>query len=578
MLKKLLFGITSVLGIVSLNSFSYASEISYTFTDSSLIRSDISNLGLNDSDYCVIDDKDYNQTDIIALSESYIDSGNSKKIYNYVYFYNAYEIEDSFKTINIKYSTNNNENSGKTKDVDLEYISEDTSLHIVKYKFDFVTSSYEDILRNYTINSYTTKNGKTTTYDFKCTYNQSGSNVSFEYDSYIFITDKDLFDYMPNVNSNGEVENVDYISNDNTQYFKYSSKWYEKHTYKGKWWQSLLQYNSFGSNQVAPDFFFLNFTTNKKIDDINEIDVSYKVYHNSDYDWYYGSAGHEFDDFLDSCDSGNSDEDSFKRELVKDYSNGKDGIYTIKKGNKEFSCDNLDDSSLKTIGSGSVSFNNFSIPSSNRLSDFSNSKFYSRLSNDKLSNSSCGYSAKESFEKQQCSILIDILPYYCVKKDNWYGFVHTGSKNTFFKYSISDLSVMRINYDYNGTTYNARTNSGALISSSSGNVKDSSWWDTFIAWFTDNFPTSLIIIGVVIIGLPMILSLGISLITSGGASLISIVGKIIVSIGKMLGKLLSSFTRLIVKCITFILSLPFKLLGSLFKMKNSNSDNEKKKK
>lgn len=575
MVKKLLLGFTSVLGIFSLNSFSYASEISYTFTDSSLIRSDISHLGLNDKDYCVIKDKDYNQTDIIALSESYIGSGNSKKIYNYVYFYNAYEIEDSFKSININYSANNNENSGKTKDVELEYISEDTSLHIIKYKFDFGTSSYEDILRNYTINSYTNKNGKTTTYDFKCTYNQSGSNVSFEYDSYIFITDKDLFDYMPNVNDNGEVENVDYSSNDGKQYFKFSSKWYEKHKYNGKWWQSLLNYNSYGSNQVAPDFFFLNFTTNKKIDDINEIDLSYKVYYNSDYDWYYGSGGHEYYKFLDSCDSGNSSEDSFKRELVKDYSDGNDGIYTIKKGSKEFLCDSLDDSSLKTIGSGSVSFDNFSIPSSNRLTDFSESKFYSRLTSDKLSNSSSGYSAKESFEKQQCSILIDILPYYCVKKDNWYGFIHTGSTNTFFKYSISDLSVMRINYNYNGTTYNARTNSGALISSSNANLVESSWFDTLIDWFADNFPTSLIIIGVIIIGLPMIFSLLVSLITSGGVSLISILGKLFMSIGKTIGKLITFIVRLFIKCITFILSLPFKLLGSLFKTNNSNNNKKK---
>lgn len=53
---------------------------------------------------------------------------------------------------------------------------------------------------------------------------------------------------------------------------------------------------------------------------------------------------------------------------------------------------------------------------------------------------------------------------------------------------------------------NARTNSGALISSvnANDNTPKVSFWDRLIAWFNDNFPYSLLIIGGAIIGLPII--------------------------------------------------------------------------
>lgn len=554
MFKKLFIGFTSVIGLMSLNSFSYASEISYTFTDSSLIRSDISHLGLDDSDYCVVNDKDYNQTDIIALSESYIESGNSKKIYNYVYFYNAYKIDDSFKSININYSTNNNENSGKTKDVDLKYISEDSSLHIIKYKFDFGTSSYEDILRNYTINSYTDNNGKKTSYDFKCTYNQTGSNVSFEYDSYIFITGKDLLSYIPELKRS---ENLEYESKDGEESFYYC---------KDDCGKALFHIWNYDIDWVRPQFFFLNFDTNKNIDKINEIDLAFTLlFGKTETDVWANEMYSKLEKLDSMTESDSLDCQKFTADNPLTITN-ENGIFTP----------NINLDGLTSNWSGKKSkyvFKNCVIPSSERLNNWSNTYFFSKLNKeDSLKNSSDGYSAYESFEKRQCSVLIDVLS--CGESQ----VSSTFDVSEYYGYVIKDLSVMRINYDYNGTTYNARTNSGALISSSNANVVESSWFDTFIAWLTDNFPISLIIIGVVIIGLPMILSLVISLFTSGGISIISILGKMVMSIGKAISKIISFIFRLIIKCLTFIVSLPFKLLGSLFKTNNSNFNNKKKKK
>ena len=198
------------------------------------------------------------------------------------------------------------------------------------------------------------------------------------------------------------------------------------------------------------------------------------------------------------------------------------------------------------------------IPAKNRLSNWSDSNFYNLLSSNAMKNSDKKYTARQSFENRQVSVLVDILPIYY-------------SDSYVYKYVIEDLSVMRINYTTDMKVVNARCNSGALISSVNANDKPKvSFWDRFIAWFNDNFPYSLLIIGGAIIGLPIIISVVISLFTSGSSALLS-------GIAKGISKLVTSLVKGLVKLLIGIISLPFKFLGVLFSPKKNNNNNSKKK-
>ena len=113
-----------------------------------------------------------------------------------------------------------------------------------------------------------------------------------------------------------------------------------------------------------------------------------------------------------------------------------------------------------------------------------------------------------------------------------------------------------------------------MLFRSSVNANDKpkvSFWDRFIAWFNDNFPYSLLIIGGAIIGLPIIISIVISLFASGSSALLS-------GIGKGISKLVTSLIKGLVKLLVGIISLPFKFLGALFSSKKSNINNKSSKK
>ena len=89
---------------------------------------------------------------------------------------------------------------------------------------------------------------------------------------------------------------------------------------------------------------------------------------------------------------------------------------------------------------------------------------FDNLSSEKLNS---GYTAKESFDKRQVSMLIDALPvyldgYFVGAYDNWY----------YWNFKIEDLEVMRINFTTDGVTYNQKCNSGDPIDSETPGIID----------------------------------------------------------------------------------------------------------
>lgn len=548
MVKKL-FGICTMLVSLTLmtGNVVLADNGSYRFTDTSSIKSDIAQLGLDYKDYKLISDNNYNHTDVIALSESYIDSGNTKQIVNYVYVYNPYSAKEDVTSFTLNY----NELSVTQK---VESYTKDYLTNIVRYKVDFKMPTYSDLERRYEISSLTFSNGNSCKIDFGCIYNQDGSNVKLDYDSYIFITDKELFDYIPFYFENTTLTNG-YQFKHLKEYDKSDSN--SKSYYSNNSSQYLIAYNKtsfFDMDSVSaiPDLFYLNFDTNKKIDSINEIDLSYKLYKGLTFD--YDSNGCDFKECIDEIE--NHQGRDFKMTLEVDYT---EKYVTLKNENNAFTLGSLsqkNDNEKEWVTSTS-NIHNFEVPAKNRLNDWSNSKIYFNFKNDVLKNSSDKLTARESFEKRQVSILVDILPVYVYGNIMW----ESMWSHRVEKYMIEDLSVMRINYTTDMKVVNARTNSGALISSvnANDNTPKVSFWERLIAWFNENFPYSLLILGGAIIGLPLIISFVASLVTSGGSALLS-------GAGKVFGKMISGFFKALIN----ILFLPFKLLGAILSPKKKN--------
>lgn len=410
MIRKLLGICTTIVPLALMNgNIALADTGSYRFTDTSSIRDDITQLGLDYQDYKLISDKNYNRTDVIALSESYIDSGNTKQIVNYVYVYNPYSIKEDVTSFTLKY----NESSITQK---VESYTKDYFLNIVKYKVDFKMPSYSDLKRRYDISSLIFSNGSSCKIDFGCIYNQDGSNVKLDYDSYIFITGKELFDYIPFYFENTTLTNG-YQFKHLKDFDKSDSN--SKSYYSNNSSQYLIAYNKtsfFDMDSVSaiPDLFYLNFDTNKKIDSINEIDLSYKLYKGLTYD--YDSNGCDFKECIDEIE--NHQGSDFKMTLEADYT---EKYVTLKNENNSFTLGSLsqkNENEKKWVTSTS-NIHNFEVPAKNRLNDWSNSKIYSNFKNDVLKNSSDKLTARQSFEKRQVSILVDILPVYVYGNIMW---------------------------------------------------------------------------------------------------------------------------------------------------------------
>lgn len=390
-----------------------------TFYDNSGIANDIEKCNLDIKDYASMNDAQYNKYDVILVTES-IDTDNS--LLNYIYVYNAYRKPTEYLVNSFKYMLNNEYIYATGKLVD-------RTATISKYKVD-TNITYNDsqtIKRNYKFNSLTV-NGADTDIDFKATISQNSNKIELEFDGFIFITGKDLLNITPIKNS--VYANNSIYSKNGDEYYSYDA-------------------DGNGYNKVAASLMFLNFDTNKDIDKINEIDLKYKVWRGrSDYD-YLGNEYHKIVNY------------SYP-ELWSDYSKKYRTIssdtmsvnYDYSPSQLPFKYTNKMALSLKTTYVNKTD--------GSRTSAFP--AMFDNLSSEKLNS---GYTAKESFDKRQVSMLIDVLPvyldgYFVGAYDNWY----------YWNFKIEDLEVMRINFTTDGVTYNQKCNSGDPIDSETPGIID----------------------------------------------------------------------------------------------------------
>lgn len=401
-------------------SLCYAQEIeTQTFTDNSGIEKDIVTCDLDLNDYKKMNDVQYNKYDVILLTES-VAQDNS--LINYIYVYNAYRKPEEYSVKSFQYSINNSFIYASSTLVDkTDTISKYKVITNIKY-FDTTTTN-----RNYVISSAMINDAKVDI-DFTANVNQQTSKIELSFNGYIFITGKDLLNITPIKNS--VYANNSIYSKNGAEYYSYDA-------------------DGNGYNKVAASLMFLNFDTNKDIDKINEIDLKYKVWRGrSDYD-YLGNEYHKTVNY------------SYP-ELWSDYSKKYRTIssdtmsvnYEYSPSQLPFKYTNKMALSLKTTYVNKTD--------GSRTSAFP--AMFDNLSSEKLNS---GYTAKESFDKRQVSMLIDALPvyldgYFVVAYDNWY----------YWNFKIEDLEVMRINFTTDGVTYNQKCNSGDPIDSETPGIID----------------------------------------------------------------------------------------------------------
>lgn len=420
-------------------SLCYAQEIeTQTFTDNSGIANDIVTCDLALNDYKRMNDIKYNKYDVILLTES-VAQDNS--LINYIYVYNAYIKPEEYNIKSFQYSINNSFIYASSTLVDkTDTISKYKVITNIKYS-DTTTTN-----RNYVISSVMINDVKVDI-DFTAKVNQQTSKIELAFNGYIFITGKDLLNITPIKNS--VYQDSDIHSKDGSEYYDYKA--------------------TGGYNKLAASLMFLNFDTNKDIDKINEIDLKYKVWRGrSDYD-YLGNEYHKTVNY------------SYP-ELWSDYSKNYRTIssdtmsvnYDYSPSQLPFKYTNKMALSLKTTYVNKTD--------GSRTSAFP--EMFDNFFNEKLNS---GYTAKESFDKRQVSMLIDVLPvyldgYFVVAYDNWY----------YWNFKIEDLEVMRINFTTDGITYNQKCNSGAPIDSETPGIitpapgsPDKSIWEQLLEALKD---------------------------------------------------------------------------------------------
>ena len=420
-------------------SLCYAQEIeTQTFTDNSGIANDIVTCDLALNDYKRMNDIKYNKYDVILLTES-VAQDNS--LINYIYVYNAYIKPEEYNIKSFQYSINNSFIYASSTLVDkTDTISKYKVITNIKYS-DTTTTN-----RNYVISSVMINDVKVDI-DFTAKVNQQTSKIELAFNGYIFITGKDLLNITPIKNS--VYQDSDIHSKDGSEYYDYKAT--------GRY------------NKLAASLMFLNFDTNKDIDKINEIDLKYKVWRGrSDYD-YLGNEYHKTVNY------------SYP-ELWSDYSKNYRTIssdtmsvnYDYSPSQLPFKYTNKMALSLKTTYVNKTD--------GSRTSAFP--EMFDNFFNEKLNS---GYTAKESFDKRQVSMLIDVLPvyldgYFVVAYDNWY----------YWNFKIEDLEVMRINFTTDGITYNQKCNSGAPIDSETPGIitpapgsPDKSIWEQLLEALKD---------------------------------------------------------------------------------------------
>lgn len=449
--------------LLGTSSAVHAEEVkSQTFYDNSGIANDIAKCNLDIKDYKKMNDVQYNKYDVILLTES-VAQDNS--LINYIYVYNAYRKPEEYSVKSFQYSINNSFIYASSTLVDkTDTISKYMIITNIKYS-DTTTTN-----RNYVISSAMINDVKVDI-DFTAKVNQQTSKIELSFNGYIFITGKDLLNITPIKNS--VYANNSIYSKNGAEYYSYDA-----------------DYTAY--NKVAASLMFLNFDTNKDIDKINEIDLKYKVWRGrSDYD-YLGNEYHKTVNY------------SYP-ELWSDYSKKYRTIssdtmsvnYDYSPSQLPFKYTNKMALSLKTTYVNKTD--------GSRTSAFP--AMFDNLSSEKLNS---GYTAKESFDKRQVSMLIDVLPvyldgYFVVAYDNWY----------YWNFKIEDLEVMRINFTTDGITYNQKCNSGAPIDSETPGIitpapgsPDKSIWEQLLEALKDllvNHPMKFFLLIISIIAFLIVL-------------------------------------------------------------------------
>lgn len=449
--------------LLGTSSAVHAEEVkSQTFYDNSGIANDIAKCNLDIKDYKKMNDVQYNKYDVILLTES-VAQDNS--LINYIYVYNAYRKPEEYSVKSFQYSINNSFIYASSTLVDkTDTISKYMIITNIKYS-DTTTTN-----RNYVISSAMINDVKVDI-DFTAKVNQQTSKIELSFNGYIFITGKDLLNITPIKNS--VYANNSIYSKNGAEYYSYDA-----------------DYTAY--NKVAASLMFLNFDTNKDIDKINEIDLKYKVWRwRSDYD-YLGNEYHKTVNY------------SYP-ELWSDYSKKYRTIssdtmsvnYDYSPSQLPFKYTNKMALSLKTTYVNKTD--------GSRTSAFP--AMFDNLSSEKLNS---GYTAKESFDKRQVSMLIDVLPvyldgYFVVAYDNWY----------YWNFKIEDLEVMRINFTTDGITYNQKCNSGAPIDSETPGIitpapgsPDKSIWEQLLEALKDllvNHPMKFFLLIISIIAFLIVL-------------------------------------------------------------------------
>lgn len=444
-------------------SLCYAQEIeTQTFTDNSGIANDIVTCDLALNDYKRMNDIQYNKYDVILLTES-VAQDNS--LINYIYVYNAYIKPEEYNIKSFQYSINNSFIYASSTLVDkTDTISKYKVITNIKYS-DTTTTN-----RNYVISSAMINDVKVDI-DFTAKVNQQTSKIELAFNGYIFITGKDLLNITPIKNS--VYQDSDIHSKDGSEYYDYKAT--------GRY------------NKLAASLMFLNFDTNKDIDKINEIDLKYKVWRGrSDYDYlgneYHNTVNYKYDELWADYSTKYRTISSDTIHQNYDYQNP---------GSIPFKYTNKMALSLKTTYVNKTD--------GSRTSAFP--EMFDNFFNEKLNS---GYTAKESFDKRQVSMLIDVLPvyldgYFVVAYDNWY----------YWNFKIEDLEVMRINFTTDGITYNQKCNSGAPIDSETPGIitpapgsPDKSIWEQLLEALKDllvNHPMKFFLLIISIIAFLIVL-------------------------------------------------------------------------
>lgn len=444
-------------------SLCYAQEIeTQTFTDNSGIANDIVTCDLALNDYKRMNDIQYNKYDVILLTES-VAQDNS--LINYIYVYNAYIKPEEYNVKSFQYSINNSFIYASSTLVDkTDTISKYKVITNIKYS-DTTTTN-----RNYVISSAMINDVKVDI-DFTAKVNQQTSKIELAFNGYIFITGKDLLNITPIKNS--VYQDSDIHSKDGSEYYDYKAT--------GRY------------NKLAASLMFLNFDTNKDIDKINEIDLKYKVWRGrSDYDYlgneYHNTVNYKYDELWADYSTKYRTISSDTIHQNYDYQNP---------GSIPFKYTNKMALSLKTTYVNKTD--------GSRISAFP--EMFDNFFNERLNS---GYTAKESFDKRQVSMLIDVLPvyldgYFVVAYDNWY----------YWNFKIEDLEVMRINFTTDGITYNQKCNSGAPIDSETPGIitpapgsPDKSIWEQLLEALKDllvNHPMKFFLLIISIIAFLIVL-------------------------------------------------------------------------